>query len=178
MILSVWIDHLHQLEPGLAEALHGSAVVQHPMIIGELALGSLRERQAFLDLLASLRQIQAATYAEVMHLVEERQLYAQGLSVVDAHILAALLLTAGVRLWTRDKSLTVATNTIGDRSVGRLRQGRQCQPHFAAEPGVGDPVRLGGVVQPERVGHDPVRVQLPASQVVQQLGHPHRARHP
>lgn len=110
---SVWIDDLHQFEPGLAEALHGSAVVQHPMIIGELALGSLRERQAFLDLLVNVRQVQVATHAEVMSLVEERHLHGQGLSLADAHILAAPLLTAGVRLWTRDKILLAAAAALG-----------------------------------------------------------------
>jgi len=48
-----------------------------------------------------------------MSLVEERHLHGQGLSLADAHILAALLLTAGVRLWTRDKSLRAAAAALG-----------------------------------------------------------------
>ena len=110
---SIWIDHLHHVESGLADALNGAAVVQHPMVIGELALGSLRDRVAFLALLADLPEIAVATQAEVMHLVEERQLYGQGLSLVDAHLLASLLLTPGARLWTRDKRLHKAAQALG-----------------------------------------------------------------
>ncbi|MBA2444022.1 MAG: type II toxin-antitoxin system VapC family toxin [Nocardioidaceae bacterium] len=110
---SIWIDHLHQLESSLADALHGSMVGQHPMVVGELALGALRDRAAFLELLANLPEIQVATHGEVMHLVEERQLYGQGLSFVDAHLLASTLLTSGARLWTRDKRLLKNAQALG-----------------------------------------------------------------
>ncbi len=110
---SIWIDHLHHFEPSLAAALHGSTVIQHPMVIGELALGSLRDRVTFLELLANLPGILVATHGEVMHLVEERHLHGRGLSFVDAHLLASTLLTSGARLWTRDKRLLKTADALG-----------------------------------------------------------------
>lgn len=110
---SVWIDHLHKADAILIEALGASAVVQHPMVVGELALGSIADRAIVLDLINHLPQVQHATHDEVMEFVDERGLFGQGLSLVDAHLLAAVVLTPGTWLWTRDKSLRHAAATMG-----------------------------------------------------------------
>lgn len=110
---SVWIDHLHRADVVLTEALETSHVAQHPMVCGELALGSMRDRRRFLTLIGNLPQIQSATHEEVMFMVEDRNLHGQGLSLVDAHLLAATLLTSGTRLWTRDKRLKRASMELG-----------------------------------------------------------------
>lgn len=110
---SVWIDHLHRADVVLTEALETSHVAQHPMVCGELALGSMRDRRRFLTLIGNLPQIQSATHEEVMFMVEGRNLHGQGLSLVDAHLLAATLLTSGTRLWTRDKRLKRASMELG-----------------------------------------------------------------
>ena len=41
---SVWIDHLRVEEPHLVSLLSENQVLGHPMIIGELACGNLRNR--------------------------------------------------------------------------------------------------------------------------------------
>lgn len=110
---SVWIDHLHAAEPLLVEALHDSAVHQHPMVIGELALGAIANRDSFLPLLAGLPAARVASHTEVMHLVDRHRLYGRGLALVDAHLVASTLLTPGVRLWTRDRRLQAAANATG-----------------------------------------------------------------
>lgn len=110
---SVWIDHLHRSDPVLAGALEASFVSQHPMVRGELALGSLRDRGRFLALISNLPQVQLATHEEVMFLVEDKGLHGQGLSLVDAHLLAATLLTPETRLWTRDKKLRQVSRDLG-----------------------------------------------------------------
>lgn len=110
---SIWIDHLHRPEATLVEALGSSHVAQHPMIIGELALGSITDRAVVLDLMNHLPRVQQATHDEVMGFVDERGLYGQGLSLVDAHLLAAVILTPGTWLWTRDKRLRHAAATMG-----------------------------------------------------------------
>ncbi len=45
---SVWIDHLHRSCPQLVDLLEQAAVVTHPMAGGELALGSIRDRDTVL----------------------------------------------------------------------------------------------------------------------------------
>jgi predicted nucleic acid-binding protein len=109
---SIWIDHLHQTERILVSLLEEAQVCIHPMIVGELALGSLRDRSAILGLLADLPGIPTATHAEVLHLVESHALYGSGLSLVDAHLLAGLRLSAVVRLWTRDRRLLSAAERL------------------------------------------------------------------
>src|SRR4051794_38004479 len=54
---SVWIDHLRHPSEILAYLLDRRQVVKHPFIIGELALGHLRPREAVLEVLQDLHQV-------------------------------------------------------------------------------------------------------------------------
>jgi predicted nucleic acid-binding protein len=109
---SVWIDHLRKSESVLAGLLEQAQVCIHPMVIGELALGSLRNRSVLLELLADLPGIPVATHSEVLHLVESQTLYGLGLSLVDAHLLASLRLAGSSQLWTRDRRLHAAAEGL------------------------------------------------------------------
>lgn len=102
---SVWIDHLHRREPLLEELLEQVEVCRHPMVVAELALGTMRNRGPVLGLLGNLPGVSLAAHDEVLRLVESSGLYGKGLSVVDAHLLAAARISDGVWLWTRDKCL-------------------------------------------------------------------------
>jgi predicted nucleic acid-binding protein len=110
---SIWKDHLHKAEPGLVAHLETGLVAQHPMIVGELALGSLRDRDLVLGLLAALPQVRVATQEDVMRLVDGERLYGNGLSLVDAHLLTSLRLAPDTSLWTRDKRLRAAAVRLG-----------------------------------------------------------------
>lgn len=102
---SVWIDHLHQAESRLVEYLDADLVGFHPSVVEELALGTIRGRTKFLELLGRLRPLPVLTHDELLALVDKRQLWGQGLSAVDAHLIGAVLLTPEARLWTRDRRL-------------------------------------------------------------------------
>ncbi len=110
---SIWIDHLHHSEPALVTLLRDASVCIHPMIIGELALGTLRDRSSFLALLADLPSTPEASSAEVLHFIETNALFGVGLSLVDAHLLAAVRLSARDHLWTRDSRLRAAADALG-----------------------------------------------------------------
>lgn len=110
---SIWIDHLHRTESALSVLLNEAQVCTHPMIIGELALGPLRDRETILRLLSNLPSTPLATHAEVLPFVELHVLYGIGLSLVDAHLLAALRLSSPDRLWTRDRRLRLAADKLG-----------------------------------------------------------------
>jgi hypothetical protein len=83
------------------------------MIIGELALGGLKQRTIVLSALGQLPGVNIASHDEVMHLVEARGLNGKGLNLVNAHLLAAAILTPGLSVWTRDKSLRAAARMCG-----------------------------------------------------------------
>lgn len=55
----------------------------------------------------------APGHEEVKHFVDANVLYGQGLSLVDAHLLASVILAPGTRIWTRDKRLFAAAQRLG-----------------------------------------------------------------
>ena len=83
------------------------------MVIGERALGTLRERAKTLAFLDDLGSLPTATNEEVRYLVEVNALSGRGLSLVDAHLLASLRLSGDDRLWTRDRRLRSAADELG-----------------------------------------------------------------
>ena len=102
---SVWVDHLRAGDKTLAALLDAGMVLAHPFVIGELALGNLRQREIVLTALADLPHAIVATDEEVLHFIERHAISGRGIGYIDAHLLAAATLTAGAGLWTKDKRL-------------------------------------------------------------------------
>lgn len=109
---SVWIDHLHDADTHLVALLDQGMVLTHPLVIGELAMGSIRERDTFLELLGELPTVPVASADEVLTLIEFRRLSGKGLGIVDAHLLAAALLAPGTSLWSRDARLVAESRRL------------------------------------------------------------------
>jgi predicted nucleic acid-binding protein len=78
------------------------------LIAQEIALGSLRQREVVLDLLANLYQFPTIEHREILHLADRHRLWGRGLNVIDVHLMAAAAVTPGSALWTRDKRLKSA----------------------------------------------------------------------
>lgn len=110
---SIWIDHLRASDEQLATFLDAGTVLTHPFVIGELALGNLVNRSAVMGALQELPQTKMATDTEVLQFIGEKSLFGTGIGYTDAHLLAAVLLTPGSTLWTRDKRLRVAASRLG-----------------------------------------------------------------
>lgn len=102
---SVWVDHLRAGDRALVGLLDAGMVLAHPFVIGELALGRLGQRATVLSALSDLPRVVVATDAEVLHFIDRHALSGRGVGYIDAHLLAAVRLTAGAELWTRDKRL-------------------------------------------------------------------------
>jgi predicted nucleic acid-binding protein len=102
---SVWINHLYAADERLADLLVAEEVLAHPFVIGELALGHLRTREATLRDLRDLPEAIVAEHDQVLELVEKHALYGRGIGYIDAHLLAAVLLTPEAQLWTADQPL-------------------------------------------------------------------------
>ena len=110
---SVWIDHLRAGNAVLADALNTTQVLGHPWVLGEIALGSLKNRTAVLQALRHLPQAAVASSDEVLRLLEAEQLHNQGLGFVDVALLAATRLTPHTQLWTLDKRLAQFAHKMG-----------------------------------------------------------------
>jgi predicted nucleic acid-binding protein len=102
---SVWIDHLRRGEPRLARRLEAGEVLSHPLVIGELATGNLRQRDVVLGALRGLPASVVASHDEVMAFIEREALHGLGVGYVDACLLAATRLSPDARLWTGDRRL-------------------------------------------------------------------------
>ncbi len=89
----------------LTQLLEDGRVISHPFVVGELALGNRRNRRVVLEALIQMPQAVQARDGEVPGFIEAHNLHGQGVGYVDAHLLAAVRLTAGARLWTRDQRL-------------------------------------------------------------------------
>jgi predicted nucleic acid-binding protein len=109
---SVWVDHLRRGDAQLVALLESAKVATHPFVIGEIACGSLANRQTVLALLQDLPMATVADSDEVLAYIERHRLYGKGIGYVDVHLLAAAALTADAALWTRDKRLLAAAQAL------------------------------------------------------------------
>ena len=110
---SVWVDHLRRGDAALAALLERGEVAIHPFVIGEIALGELRQRERTLALLHDLPEAPVASAAELLSFIAEHALFRLGIGYVDAHLLAATRLAGDAALWTRDKRLRAAAERLG-----------------------------------------------------------------
>lgn len=114
---SIWIDHLRSgnrsTNKEMRRHLNDGQIVIHPSIIAELALGSLQDRAKTLALLDLLPQVRVAQLSEVRRMIEARRLYSLGIGLTDAHLIASVFINSSTLLWTRDKRLRKAAESLG-----------------------------------------------------------------
>ncbi len=120
---SVWVDHLRASDTVLTSLLNTDMVLMHPFIVGELALGHLRQREVILNALTDLPRASVATDAEVLHFIDRHALFGRGIGYVDAHLLAGARLTTGTALWTNDRWLHGVAVQLGLAFQPRQRRG-------------------------------------------------------
>ena len=109
---NVWIHFFQKGNPLLEAMLEDDEVLCHPIIIGELSMGGLPDREQTLADLFALDQPPVAGFAEVHRLIEGRRLWGRGLQWNDACLLASAIL-GDVPLWTLDRRLADAAAETG-----------------------------------------------------------------
>ena len=110
---SIWIDHFRHGDAELRRIIEDDRLLCHPSVIGELALGSLRDRSSVMAFLAAQRGAVVATHDEVMTMIDRYGIFSMGIGYTDAHLLASVLLEQRAALWTRDKRLRAAAEKAG-----------------------------------------------------------------
>ena len=101
---SIWISHLREGNSHLEVLLNSGDVLYHPFIIGELACGTLKNRDELLSLFNSLPIARIVEHDEVLKFIEKRNLMSMGLGYIDVHLLASALLSDSP-IWSLDKKL-------------------------------------------------------------------------
>ena len=97
----------------MRQHLNQGRIVIHPFVTAELALGPLRDGSKTLMLLDLLPSVRVAQLDEVRLLIETRRLYGLGIGVIDAHLIASVLISPPTLLWTRDKRLRKVAADLG-----------------------------------------------------------------
>jgi hypothetical protein len=108
---SVWVSHLRDGNTELANLLNVGGVLCHPLIVGELACGNPKDRAVILSLLQLLPISIEAEHEEVLLFIENNRLMGKGMGYVDVHLIASAAL-AGIPLWTLDKKLAQAADSL------------------------------------------------------------------
>ncbi len=109
---SVWIDHIHGGDAELTSLLKRNRAAMHPMVYGEIALGSLKTRKIMLTELLEVPQAIPVSHSEVIAMIEWLELHSTGIGYVDSHLLAATRLIKDGTLLTRDKRLLVQARRL------------------------------------------------------------------
>jgi predicted nucleic acid-binding protein len=109
---SVWVEHLRKGSAALASLLETGMILTHPFVIGELALGNLRQRAPILNTLSDLPRAVVATDDEVLDFIDRQALAGRGIGCIDAHLLAASRLSGDATLWTLDKRLDAVAREL------------------------------------------------------------------
>ena len=109
---NVWIDFLRQSEPELRDLIKKDRVLTCRCVIGEVMVGSLRDRIGVRQFLLKLPSASEATFSEILKMLEMRRLHGCGLQWNDVILLAAAKLSSA-RIWTRDKRLAAAAEEYG-----------------------------------------------------------------
>ena len=114
---SVWANHFRSPSVKLVELIDDESAGIHPFVLGELALGNLKNRATVLDYLNRLPQAPLAQESEVHHLLESRRLWSSGLGGtglgwIDLHLLASAAI-AGWDLLTADRAMKKAAEALG-----------------------------------------------------------------
>lgn len=111
---NIWIEHFKSEKKEVSALLEAGRVVMHPFIVAELALGGLRDRVMTLASLEFIPKLPVAELHEVRQLIEMRKLYTQGIGLVDAHLIASLIIVqTPTALWTDDDGLTRVAEKLG-----------------------------------------------------------------
>jgi len=108
---SVWVSHFREGNVELANLLDEGRVLCHPLIVGELACGNLKDRSVILSFLQLLPISMEAEHEEVLLFIENNRLMGKGLGYVDVHLITSAVLT-GVPIWTLDKMLARAAGSL------------------------------------------------------------------
>jgi len=101
---NIWVQHWRISNPLLLNMMMDGEILSHPIVVGELMMGCLKDREKVLWNLVRLGRPPLASDAETMQMVEARRFWGRGIGWHDAKILASVVI-GDCLLWTGDKRL-------------------------------------------------------------------------
>jgi predicted nucleic acid-binding protein len=109
---SIWVDHFRRTDARLANLLDDRLIYSHPFVVGELAVGNLRNRKEILLMLNLLPVAATASHDEALQFISNLSLAGRGLGYIDIHVLASVKLTPATSLWSKDRRLNAVAEAL------------------------------------------------------------------
>ncbi len=109
---SVWVDHLRTPNDQLQGLLDRRQIIIHPFVVGELALGNMRQRARTLFALKRLPRAMVARDSDVLSLIDNHRLHGRGVGYIDVHLLASTLITPEAVIWSRHRRLMAVADDL------------------------------------------------------------------
>ena len=115
---SIWIEIFRKgkFKAEMADLITSDQFCIHPFVIAELACGSLPDRKRTLIYLDNLTTLPVIRLSEVRVMIEARELWAKGIGLTDAQLIASCLATPGTQIWTIDGPLGRIAESLGIRA--------------------------------------------------------------
>ena len=109
---AIWVDHIRRPDTNLFRLLNSELVLIHPFVVGEIALGKIKNLGLFLANVGKLPKALVAHPTEVLEFIKNCDIAGSGIGYVDVHLAASTVLTPEARLWTRDKKLRAVAERL------------------------------------------------------------------
>ncbi len=111
---SIWVHHFRSRNEGLVALIESDLALTHPMVVAELACGSLDgSRIQTLSNIEYLKNSNNLSLRKVRDFIEFEKLHELGCGIVDLMLLASAVSTPATELWTYDKSLASLCSRFG-----------------------------------------------------------------
>ena len=101
---SVWINHLKSKNEYLVDLLLKEEALVHPFVIGELACGSMKNRDKIISYLNDLPKSIVPEHEEVIAFLNSKKIFSRGIGWTDVNLLLSSILSKS-KLWTLDQRL-------------------------------------------------------------------------
>jgi hypothetical protein len=116
---SIWVEMFRngRFKSEMAKLVSDDQLCIHPFVIAELACGFLPQREKTLKYLDQLTALPTVRVGDIRLMIEARNLWAKGIGLTDAQLIASCLTTPGAKIWTIDGALGRVAESLGIRAV-------------------------------------------------------------
>jgi predicted nucleic acid-binding protein len=103
---NIWCKYFRYGNPILSKLIEYDFLAIHPLVIGELAVGNLKDREQTIHDLRAFQMVNPASDEETHFLLKRHALWGKGIQWNDLLILASVIASPGTLLWTNDQRLS------------------------------------------------------------------------
>jgi predicted nucleic acid-binding protein len=114
-VTSIWIELFRRgrFKAELERLVANDQLCTHPLVVAQLACGSIPDRKRTLHDLDALFALPTISTADIRLMIEIRGLSSVGIGFIDAQLIAYFRATPGTQIWTVDGPLRRVAESLG-----------------------------------------------------------------